>query len=80
MVRRLVYPYQLKICSANCPTELEPPQIRIGEIAFDGVKFAGRGQGRESSRSAVTVWKAVTRLVGTVTACSGVELKGIYVS
>jgi hypothetical protein len=68
VVRRLVYPYQLKICNANCPTDEEPPQIKIGELAFGGVKFEGRGQGRERPRSVVAAWKTVTKLFGRVTA------------
>jgi hypothetical protein len=63
---------------AYCPQEELPPQIRIGELAWTGDGLAGRGQGRGRPRSAVVAWKAVTRLLGRVTASCRVKPAGSY--
>ena len=63
---------------AYCPHEELPPQIKIGELAWTADGLAGRGQGRGRPRSAVVAWKAVTRLLGRVTASCGVKPAGIY--
>jgi len=69
---RFRYPQCLSICRAYCPTEEEPPQMRIASFAWGGAAV-GTGQGRGSSRSVVTAWKTVTKLFPSVTASWSVK-------
>lgn len=64
------------ICSAYCPTDDEPPQIRNGVEAWVGA-VDGTGQGRAMPRSVVREWKTVTKLLGSITASSGLMPGGI---
>lgn len=66
---------------AHCPTEDEPPQMRIGSLVWGVVCWDWKGNG--NSRSVVTAWKTVTKVSGSVTVAvycySGLSREGIQV-